>query len=74
MAEPADVFLARNVGRIARSPEVVPTTHIEEIEVLDEMILEMAWERLEHIEDFSPMELDFFQRGEEEERIALVDI
>ena len=70
MAEPADVFLARNLGRISRKPFQAPIEDIHEIEIVDDMILEMALERLDAIEDFTPAEMEFFQRGEEEAAIA----
>jgi hypothetical protein len=74
VSEPADVFLARNLGRISRKPPEAPIEEIREIEVVDDMILEMALERLEAIEDFTPAEMDFFQRGEEEAAIAQLTV
>jgi hypothetical protein len=71
MAEPADVFLARNLGRLSRMPEPVFVEQLRKLDALDSMLLEMAFERLEAVEHFTPLELDFFARGEEEERILL---
>jgi hypothetical protein len=74
MAEPADVFLARNLGRISRSPEVAPAADVQQVDVLDDMILEMALTRIEQIDAFSPLELEFFARGEEEEAVLLASL
>jgi hypothetical protein len=74
MAEPAGVYLARNLGRISRKPFQAPIEEVYELEVVDDMILEMALERLDAIEDFTPAEMDFFQRGEEEAAIAQLTV
>lgn len=77
MADAAENFLARNLGRIRRTPELREETHlveIGEIEVVEDMILEMALARVEAIEHFTPNELDFFARGDEEERIYLTSL
>ncbi len=73
MAEAAEGYLARNLGRIRRTPEVNEES-VEEIEIIDEMIIEMALARLDAIDDFTPVELDFFERGEEEERLYLMTL
>ena len=73
-AEAAEGYLARNLGRIRRTPELEEQLDISRLEVMDAMIAEMAMARLAAIADFTPTELDFFERGEEEERVYLLSL
>jgi len=73
MSDAAEGYLARNLGRIRRTPDIHEEPVVE-IEVIDDMILEMALARLDAIDDFTPTELDFFERGEEEERLYLITL
>jgi len=65
-------YLARNVARIRRTPEL--QDEIAEVRAIDGMIAEMALARLDALGDFTPQELAFFERGEEEERLYMMSV
>jgi hypothetical protein len=66
MAEPVDAYLPRKLSSIRRTPELVEPEHVVPIHQLDAMFAEMAIDRMDEIDQFSDLELDFFARGEAE--------
>jgi hypothetical protein len=72
MAEPADGYLARNLGRVRRSPDE-PEVGFVQLLSLDAEFVEIALARLAELDSFSAAELSFFDDGRELERLLLME-
>jgi hypothetical protein len=74
MKECMDMYLARSLALISYLPEPEQLEPVHQLAELDDEVADRALDRLEMIDAFTPGELEFFDQGDEDSRIALLEL
>jgi hypothetical protein len=72
MAETAEVYLARRLGWVRRTPDE-PEPGFVPLAWLDDEFVQIALARVNELDSFSAAELAFFDDGRELERLLLME-